>query len=163
MATKIKTWEIIDGVLKEIEVSMIEASKKEEHLEKWIKTNPTILREDILIIGEQVPTKAGPLDFLGHDDSENLVIVELKRDRLPREVIVQAIDYASAVATLDMEKLSGVCLEYSGQALEDYVLERFEGIQLEDLLINKAQRLLLVGFSIEESLGRMIRMAIFKL
>ena len=62
---KIKTREIIDGVLKEIEVSMIEASKKEEHLEKWIKTNPTILREDILIIGEQVPTKAGPLDFLG--------------------------------------------------------------------------------------------------
>ena len=37
MATRIKTWEIINGELKETEVSMIEAARKEkEHVEKWI-------------------------------------------------------------------------------------------------------------------------------
>lgn len=157
MATRIKTWEIINDELKEIEVSMIETSRKErEHLEKWIKTNPKILGEDILIIGEQVYTQSGPLDFLGIDNSGNLVIVELKRDRLPREVLTQAIDYSSAVATWDIDKLSEVCFEFSGQSLEDYISEKLEGIDLEDLVVNKAQRLLLVGFSIEESLSRMI-------
>ncbi|HBY58161.1 MAG TPA: hypothetical protein DEG96_09975 [Candidatus Atribacteria bacterium] len=157
MATIIKTWEIIDDELKETGESMLEAEKKEkEHLEKWIKTNSKILGEDILIIGEQVYTKSGPLDFLGIDNSGNTVIVELKRDMLPREVLTQAIDYASAVASWDIDKLSEVCFEYSGQSLEDYISEKFEGIKLEDLVINKAQRILLVGFSIEESLSRMI-------
>lgn len=157
MATRIKTWEIVDDELKETVESMPEAARKEkEHLEKWIKTNPKILGEDILIIGEQVYTKSGPLDFLGIDNSGNAVIVELKRDRLPREVLTQAIDYASDVATWGIDRLNEVCLEYSEQSLEDYITEKLEGVELEDLVINKAQRLLLVGFSIEESLGRMI-------
>jgi len=65
MATRIKTWEIVNDELKEIVESMPDAARKEkEHLEKWIKTNPKILGEDILIIGEQVHTNSGPLDFL---------------------------------------------------------------------------------------------------
>ena len=157
MATRIKTWEIINDELKETEESLIDAARKEkDHLEKWIKTNPKILGEDILIIGEQVFTKSGPLDFLGIDSSGNLVIIELKRDRLPRDVLTQAIDYASDVSSWDISKLNEVCLEYSNQSLEDYVSENFEGVQLEELVLNEAQRLLLVGFSIEESLIRMI-------
>ncbi len=157
MATRIKTWEIVDDELKETVESMPEVARKEkEHLEKWIKTNPKILGEDILLIGEQVYTKSGPLDFLGIDNSGNAVIVELKRDRLPREVLTQAIDYASDVATWGIDRLNEVCLEYSEQSLEDYISEKFEGVELEDLVINKAQRLLLVGFSIEEPLSRMI-------
>jgi len=157
MATRIKTWEIIDDELKETGESMLKAARKEkEHLEKWIKTNPKILGEDILIIGEQVYTKSGPLDFLGIDNSGNTVIVELKRDRLPREVLTQAIDYASDISSWGIDKLNEVCLEYSEQSLEDYISEKFEGIELEDLVINKAQRLLLVGFTVEESLSRMI-------
>jgi hypothetical protein len=157
MATRIKTWEIINDELKEIEESLVNAERKEkDHLEKWIKTNSKILGEDILIIGEQVFTKSGPLDFLGIDSSGNLVIVELKRSRLPREALTQAIDYASDVSSWDMNKLNEVCLEYSNQSLEDIISEKFEGIELEELVINKAQRLLLVGFSVGESLSRMI-------
>ncbi|MFA5646454.1 MAG: endonuclease NucS domain-containing protein [Candidatus Ratteibacteria bacterium] len=157
MATKIQTWEIVGDELKEVDTTMIEASRTEkEHLGKWIKTNPKILGEDILIIGEQVYTKSGPLDFLGLDNSGNLVIVELKRDKLPREVLAQAIDYAADISTWDVDKISEICLEYAGQSLEDYVSENFEGMQLEDLVVNKAQRLLLVGFAVEESLSRMI-------
>jgi len=40
--------------------------------------------------------------------------------------------------------------------LEDYLNESFEDVDLEDLAINKTQRILLVGFSVEESLQRMI-------
>lgn len=75
---------------------------------------------------------------------------------MPREVLTQAIDYASDVATWDIDKVSEVCMQYNNQALHDYLSENIMGIELDDLVINKAQRLLLVGFSIEEPLNRMV-------
>ena len=157
MATEIKVWQIDDDKLELIETTMSETGRKEtEDLEKWIKSNPSILGQDILIIGEQVSTRSGTMDFLGIDKSGNLIIIELKRDRLPRVVLSQAIDYASDVASWDVDKISEICTKYTGSGLEDYLNEKFDDIVLEDLIINKAQRILIVGFSIEESLQRMI-------
>jgi len=57
MASEIKTWEIVDGKLVPLISSLVQDGKKEkEDLEKWIKSNPQILGEDIVIIGEQVST-----------------------------------------------------------------------------------------------------------
>jgi hypothetical protein len=157
MATEIKTWEIIDGELTEINTTLAENGRKEkDDLEKWLKTNPNILGDNILIFGEQVWTKSGPLDYLGIDNNGNLVIVELKRDKLARDVLAQAIDYASDVANWDIEKLNEICLTFSDNSLEDYITDHFDNVELDDLVINKAQRLLLVGFSIDEALSRMI-------
>lgn len=108
------------------------------------------------IIGEQIPTKIGLVDFLAIDRAGNLVVVELKRDRLPREVLAQAVDYASDVAGWDADKASEVCVKYAGQTVQDLLKEGFGDIDLGDLVINKVQRILLVGFSIEEPLLRMI-------
>lgn len=157
MATEIRAWQIVNGDLEPIEVSMVKAGRKEtEDLEQWIKSNPVILGQNIVIIGDQVSTKSGPIDLLGIDESGNLVVVELKRDKLPREALAQAVDYASDVASWDVDKISEVCLVYKKQRLEDYLNEKFENVNLESLMINETQRILLVGFSIEESLQRMI-------
>lgn len=157
MSTEIKTWEILNGELNPIETTLADNGRKEtEHLEKWIKTKPDILGTDILIIGEQVYTKSGPLDFLGIDNNGNLVIVELKRDKLARLVLSQAIDYASDIANWDIEKISEECTKYTGNSLEDHLTANFDNIEIDDLTVNQSQRLLLVGFSIEESLSRMI-------
>ena len=157
MSIEIKVWQISNAKLEENKTSLVESGRKEvEDLEKWIISNPNILGQDILIIGEQVQTKSGAIDFLGIDQSGNLLIIELKRDRIPRLALVQAIDYASDVASWEIEKINEVCLKYRGQNLEDYLNENFENIDLEDLIINKAQRILLIGFSIDESLQRMI-------
>jgi hypothetical protein len=157
MASEIKTWQIKDGKLIQLRSSLADEGKRErDDLEQWIRSNPTILGDDIALIGEQVPTVSGPLDFLGIDSSGNAVIVELKRDKLPREALVQAIDYASDVASWDMDRLQGICKNFNNQSLDDYLQGRFEGVQIADLGINQAQRLLLVGFSIEEPLSRMI-------
>lgn len=157
MATEIKVWQIVNGTLENIKTSMIDAERKEtEDLEKWIKTNPAILGEDISLIGEQVQTKSGPTDLLGIDQSGNIVIIELKRDRLPREALAQAVDYASDIASWDLERLNEVCLKFNGQSLEDFLNENITEVDIEDIPLNKNQRMLLVGFSIEESLQRMI-------
>jgi ribosomal protein S24E len=157
MATEIKVWQIINDKLESIETTMIETGRREkEDLEKWIKSNPSILGQDILIIGEQVPTKSGIIDLLGIDKSGDLIIIELKRDKIPKEALSQVIDYASDVASWDIDKLNEICIKYTGLELEDYLNEKFEDINLENLPINKTQRILFVGFSIEESLQRMI-------
>ncbi len=80
MASEIKSWQIVDGKLVPLVSSLADAGKKEkDDLVKWINSNPQILGEDIAIIGEQIQTSSGPLDFLGIDTSGNTVIVELKR------------------------------------------------------------------------------------
>lgn len=157
MAAEIKSWQIIDGKLVSLESSLVNDGKKEKNdLEQWIKSNPQILGDDIVVIGEQVQTSSGPLDFLGIDNNGNIVIVELKRDKLPREALAQAIDYASDVAGWGIDRFREICQSYANQSLEDLLQERFESIAIEELAINQAQRLLLVGTAVEESLGRMI-------
>lgn len=157
MASEIKTWQIIDGKLVPVESSLAEAGLKEkEDLEQWIKSTPTIIGTDIAIIGEQVQTASGPLDFLGIDSSGNTVIIELKRGRLPREALAQVIDYASDVSGWDISRFEEICQAYTKQSFENYLTQEFNEIELEDLAINQSQRLLLVGFSIEESMSRMI-------
>ncbi len=157
MATEIKTWEIVNGKLSQINTTLADNQRKEkEDLEQWLKTNPAIIGEDILIIGEQVQTKSGYLDFLGLDKNGNTVIIELKRDKLPRAVIAQIIDYASDVASWDIDKLSEISQGYLKQGLEDSLSEYFDEFNLEEVVINNSQRLLLVGFGIEEATNRMI-------
>ena len=110
MATEIKSWQIKDGKLVPLEARLADDGKRErDDLEQWIKSNTQILGDDIAIIGEQVQTSSGPLDFLGIDTGGNTVIVELKRDKLPREALVQAIDYASDVADWDVDRFREIC------------------------------------------------------
>lgn len=156
MATEIGVWQIIDGKLEHIDKSMVESGNLEIDLEKWIKENSMILGQDILIIGEQVRTKSGPLDFLGIDKSGNLIVIELKRDKLPREALSQAVDYVSDVASWDLDKIDEICLKNTELGIEDYLNENFGDIDLDNLIINGTQRILLVGFSVDESLERMI-------
>ncbi len=159
MATEIKLWEIDDGKLKPSEITMAEAGRKEVNdLEVWIKSNSEILGKDIFIIGEQVMTKRGPLDFLGIDRSGNLIIVELKRDQLHRDVLAQAVDYASDLASWDQEKLNDLCERYTGKNIGECLEEYFdlENETIEEISINKFQKILLVGTGVDESLQRMV-------
>lgn len=156
MTTKINTWQIIDGKLQEVDKKLADHGRTEAlDLESWIANNPKIIGPDLMIIGRQVQTKSGPLDLLGIDRLGNLVIVELKRDKLPREALAQAIDYASDVATWSMDKISEICTKHTGKSLEDSISDFLPEENLENLNINSNQRLILVGFEIESALERM--------
>lgn len=79
----------------------------EENLESWIERNPAVLDEDepLVIIGRQVPTDAGPIDLLALNQNGDLVVIELKRGRTPRETIAQALDYISVVEGWDLNAI----------------------------------------------------------
>ncbi len=85
------------------QAELVEASKTElvleQHLESWIAQSPwAIAQEPILLIGRQASAfnednTIFP-DLLGLDKDGNIVIVELKRGKTPREVVAQLLEYA---------------------------------------------------------------------
>jgi len=157
MGTEIKTWQIVDGKLQSVTTNLKDEGRTEPYdLEPWLESNAGILGPDIVIIGRQTMSKSGPIDLLGIDKTGNIVIVEIKRDKLPREALAQAIDYASDAAEWSVEKLGEICSEYSGKTLEETFAESFPDVDVENININDTQRIILVGFSVEASLERMI-------
>jgi RecB family endonuclease NucS len=88
MATQIKSWQIVDGALKPIETTLKEQGKSEAYdLESWIASDSSVIGPDLRVIGRQVRTASGPLDLLGIDRTGDLVVIEIKRDLLPRQAL----------------------------------------------------------------------------
>ena len=71
-----------------------EAEHEESTLEEWLESNPGAILEEggLLVVGRQVVTNLGGyIDLLGVDREGNAVVVELKRDRTPRDVIADRV------------------------------------------------------------------------
>jgi hypothetical protein len=155
MAEEIRIWQVDKAdVLTEIKRSRLD---REERIEKWIINDISLLSPDLLIIGEQVETASGNfIDLLCIDRSGNLVIVELKRDKTPREVTAQALDYASWVKDLDAEGIDAIAERHlKGETLEDAFQSKF-GIELPEV-INEHHAMLVVASEIDDSTERIIR------
>ena len=115
---------------------MVPSSKlqQESRIEDLIVSDPQILEAELLIIGQQVRTDDGKrIDVLGIDASGDLHIVEVKRDRTPREVAAQAIEYASWVQTLGYEEISDLFEHNTGKEFDSAFAERFDSGQSTEL------------------------------
>jgi hypothetical protein len=145
MATTINAWQVVNGKPTALTSSLADQHKETE-VESWIFDGaPEILGDDIALIGRQVKAGGGTLDLIGIDGDGNVVIVELKRDKVPRDAVAQAIDYASDVASWNTEQLDEICREQRKKSLRDYLDERF-GQEAPDEISIENIRILLVGF-----------------
>jgi len=78
----------------------------EDRLEKFLLQDPNVLGQPLLVIDRQITTSSGKrLDILAMDADGDLHVVELKRDRTPRDVTAQTIDYASWVRNLKYDEI----------------------------------------------------------
>ncbi|MGQ0563235.1 MAG: endonuclease NucS domain-containing protein [Gemmatimonadota bacterium] len=130
----------------------------EARLETWIERDPQIVEPGLLIIGKQAPTAHGGfIDLLALDGNGDLVIIELKRDKTPREVVAQALDYASWAADLSHDQISELANSYLGPdgPIEVAFRSAF-GSDLPDTL-NQDHRILVVASAIDGSSERIIR------
>ncbi|WP_079977512.1 PDDEXK family nuclease [Halococcus sediminicola] len=76
----------------------------EDRLERFLLQDPNVLGQPLLVIDRQITTPSGKrLDILAIDEGGDLHVVELKRDRSPRDVTAQILDYASWVRRLDYQ------------------------------------------------------------
>ena len=85
------------------------------HIEEWIRANPEILGEDLLILTvefDRFINSSDRLDLLALDRSGNLVVVELKRDSASGYADLQAIRYAAMVSSMTIDKLVPYYIAY---------------------------------------------------
>lgn len=128
----------------------------ESRLEELIEADPAILGEPLLFIGRQVPTEHGKfIDLLAVDGDGVLHVLELKRDRTPRDVVAQTLDYGSWVETLTHQRVLAIFEDYRpGVAFEAAFSEKF-GFSAPDEL-NSSHVLTIVASQVDPGTARII-------
>lgn len=129
----------------------------ELQLEKMIAHDPRILSSDWMLIGRQEPTGlGGRIDLLAIAPDASLVLVELKRDRTPRELVAQALDYASWVENLTSDQIAQIYQRYSkGGSLDAAFQQRFNAPLDEDEL-NQSHQIVVVAAELDDSTERIV-------
>ncbi|MEJ2114193.1 MAG: endonuclease NucS, partial [Flavobacteriaceae bacterium] len=124
-------------------------------LEDWIENDISIISSGLLLIGRQVETRYGGLiDILCIDHKGDIIIVELKRDKTPREITAQVLDYASWIRNLTAEQIQDIARNYFKSELEDAFESKF-GFDLPES-INQEHEMLVVGSEIDNASQRII-------
>ena len=156
MATRMSLWRLNDdGSASAVEEQTLVS---EEKIETAVEDAPELLGMDVLIIGRQTQTPSGPLDLLAIDGDGRLVVIENKRNRTPRDVLAQTIDYAAWVSTLAFDEVETIYAKYKAAStdaadLADDFEEHF-GEQLD--AIADVPRMVIVAAHLDNSTERMI-------
>lgn len=128
----------------------------ESQLEEYIQSDPTLLGERLLIIGRQVQTKYGGfIDLLGIDVEGSVHVIELKRDRTPRDVVAQTLDYGSWVAQLSRPEIVAIFKNHRPAEEFDVAFTECFGDNPPDEL-NAAQILTIVAASLDQATERIV-------
>lgn len=143
----------------------------ERHLEDWLENSPRVLSQDsVLWIGRQTSAtdEDGTIysDLLGVDFQGNLVIVELKKGRTPRDIIAQILDYAAWAADLSDSQIRGIAEAYfenregfQEKTFDDAFRETFDIPETDELprLNDGRLRLFIVAEEIPPRVARVCR------
>ncbi len=155
MAQVVRLWEITDkDELVEINQSKLNL---EERIENWLENDISIIANDLLVIGRQVETSfGGIIDILCLDSNGDVVIVELKKDKTPRVIAAQVIDYGSWVQDLSFEKIAVIGnAYYRVEGLKEAFRNKF-GEEYPEI-VNESHKMLVVASEIDSSTERIIK------
>jgi len=159
---EIKLWKIVtqqDAKPRALPVENVTETTTEELLEEVLTGAPDLLMPSLRLVGRQTETQGGPLDLLGVDEDGRLVVFELKRGRLTREAVAQAIDYASTLAALEAEDLCRHIEESSGKNGIETIADFGQWYQNQfqrPVAEIGVPRVTLVGLGVDEKAKRMV-------
>ena len=128
--------------------------KERKDLQEWIAKKPDILGEELLIIQKEFDGFDGTserLDLLALDKQGNLVIIENKLDSSGKDVVWQAIKYASYCSSLTVQNIKDIFRDYLSKCLridkcEDVLADFFGNDDFEKKLNNgNKQRIIMVA------------------
>ena len=128
--------------------------RERQNLQEWIAKEPTCLGEELLIIQKEFDGFDGTrerFDLLALDDKGALVIIENKLDDSGRDVVWQAIKYASYCSSLTEEQIINIYQKYldktsSGTDAREKITEFFDATGNDDIILNnRDQRIILIA------------------
>jgi len=149
---------------KKVERVELTSLPSEGRLEEILAEDISILDPNLLLIGRQVPTTFGNfVDLLAIDADGNLVVIELKRSRTPREVVAQLLDYGSWVRKLDDENIAAIfdehlrkyCPGRDKTSLDQAFCEHF-GVREMPEALNEGHELVVVASALDPSTERIV-------
>lgn len=109
MPLEIGVWRIDDELTRLEPIQM----DKEARLEELLAQDIAIANRDWMVIGKQVTTDhGGRIDILALDSVANLIVIELKRQETPREIVAQVLDYGSWVSQLTSDRVGTIYQDY---------------------------------------------------
>jgi hypothetical protein len=153
MSFNMLLWCVENGKLTKLTNERLDS---EDRLEQWIADDVSLLGLDILIIGRQVRTPSGGrIDLLAIDRQGDILLLELKRDRTPREVVAQALDYASWVAELPPSQVEDIAKDFLKRPLAEAFQEVF-GASIPES-INDDHRIVIVASELDDSSERIVQ------
>lgn len=136
---------------------LAKAEMLEKELEDLLCEHIELLNPEWLVIGRQIMTGSGPLDILCMEYGGGLIVVELKRDRTPRQVTAQVIDYASYVDEMTLDKLSEVYLEQTnGKENLAQAYQKKYGVELDEESVGNIIKMVIVAAEMDDSTERII-------
>ena len=152
MPIEVGIWRI-DKDIERVEFSTIET---EEKLEAVLQDHIELLDPDLMVIARQQQTSFGKfIDLFGIDSQGDLVIIELKKEKTPRNVVAQLLDYASWAQNLAYEDITSIYSEHNpGKVFEQEFSEQFDTDPPERL--NENHRLIVVSSELDNSTERII-------
>ena len=149
---EVRLWKINENQHIEINKPKLDL---EERLENWIESDIEIIAPNLLIIGRQLETDyGGIIDLLCIDEKGDLTIIELKRDKTPREITAQVIDYASWVKHLAPNRVQNIAEKHLDRTLDEAFIEKFNQELPEG--INEEHNMLIIGSKIDSNSSRII-------
>ena len=134
----------------------------ERQLQETIAADISIIDPGLMTVGREVVTPHGSrIDVLAIDADGNLIVIELKRGRTPREVVAQTLDYGSWVRRMSSEEIANHFVDYQRRFLgettptgiNDALQERFNGVPDE---LNSTHRLVIVAEGLDPSTERIV-------
>ena len=150
-----KLWSISGESLRPLAAGRLD---NEDRLERWLEADISILDSGLLVIGRQVVTPhQGRVDLLAVNAEGSIYVIELKRDRTPRDIVAQVLDYASWVSNLDTPALHTIADAYlrpRGSAFADAFRARFGSPPPEPL--NASHSMLIVAASLDPASQRIV-------
>lgn len=134
----------------------------ENALEELIQKDMSILNDQWLLIGRQVPTAYNQrIDLLAIDAQGSIIVIELKKHKTPREVVAQAIDYASWVRNLEASDIAEIFEKFdrkylsTQQSLDNAFIDKY-GTKLDDDDLNNAHQIVIVAAELDDSTERIV-------
>ncbi len=129
----------------------------ERKLEDMIVAAPRILSDEWMLIGRQESTMTGRLDLLAIAPDGALVLIELKREKTPRDVVAQALDYACWVENLETDDIAAIYDRFApDRDLAADFLARF-GQPLDEETLNDSHQIVIVATHLDESSERIVQ------